>query len=143
MEHDFSKENSKTELMKSALKHYTEKLRTIMVDSELGQHKTDYLKEDLVNEMIFAEKVRIKLHKEGYLWNSEHGKKHVLDFDIERRLIVSALQSYLNGLQQSKKTLIEKLGTTPNLEKLHHEIKFCDGFLDSIHKSYPEKTEKK
>lgn len=143
MRYDFSEENSKTELMKSALKHYTEKLRIIMVDSELGQHKTDYLKEDLVNEMIFAEKVKSSYIRKAIYGIQNNGKKHVLDFDIERRLIVSALQSYLKGLQQSKNTLIEKLGTTPNLEKLHHEIKFCDKFLDSIHKSYPEKTEKK
>jgi len=129
--------------MLSAVTHYSDKLRRSLDEPELGPYKTHYLKQDLLNEMIFAEKVRIKLHDEGYLWSSEYGKKHVLDFDIERRLIVSALQSYRNDLQQSKNKVIEKLGATPNLEKLHHELNYCSEYLDYIHKEFPEKTDKK
>jgi hypothetical protein len=108
MELDISEENARSKLMLSALTHYSEKLRRCLDEPELSPYKTHHLKQDLLNEMIFAEKVRIKLNDEGYLWNSEHGPRHVLEFDVERRLIVSALQSYLNDLQQSKQKLIEK-----------------------------------
>jgi len=140
MESDISEENSKMDLMVSALTHYTEKLRTIMVHPELGPHKTDYLKQDLLNEMMFAEKVRITMQKEGFYFNSSYGKKPALDSEKERNVITSALQSYLYDLQESKKTVVEKLSSNPNLEKLDNEIKILYKFLVSIQESYPKKT---
>jgi hypothetical protein len=140
VESDISEENTKTELMLSALTHYTEKLRTIMVHPELSPYKTDYLKQDLLNEMMFAEKVIITMKKEGYFFNSSYGKKPALDFEKERKVIISALESYLNDLQESKKTVVQKLGSTPNLEKLDNEVKFCSEFLVNISKTYLKKT---
>lgn len=139
MEYDFSEENSKTELMLSALTHYTEKLRTIMVDPELGQYRTDYLKEDLVNEMMFAEKVRIRIREQGFNFDSVGGSKPGLNDESERNVIISALQSYLNDLQESKNTVVKKLGSSPNLKKLDHEVKILGEFLDKILEKYPEK----
>ena len=140
MEFNFSEANTRTDLMKAVLTHYTEKLRTIMVDPELGQHRTECLKEDLVNEMMFAEKVRIRLHDEGFNFDSKIvSSKPGLDVESERNVIISALQSYHSSLEESKNTLVRKLGTTPNLEKLDMDITLCNKFLDDINESYPKK----
>ena len=69
------------------------------------------------------------MQKEGFYFNSSYGN-----------VIISALRSYLYGVQGSKKTVVEKLGSARNLEKLDNEIKFCEKFLVTIHESYPKKT---
>jgi hypothetical protein len=140
MESDMSEENTRSRLMRSAVTHYTEKLRKLLDDPELNSDSIHYLKKDLLDEKEFAEKVKLRLQKEGYEWESEIGRKPALEFEDERKVIVSALQSYLNDLQQSKKMLIEKLGTTPNLEKLHHELNYCSKYLEDINTQFPKKT---
>ena len=140
MESDISEKNTRTRLMRSAVTHYTEKLRKLLDDPELNSDAIHYLKKDLLDEKEFAEKVKLRLQKEGYEWDSEIGKKPALEFEDERKVIVSAMQSYLKFLQKSKEEVIEKLGTTPNLEKLHHEVKYCSEYIDFIHQQFPEKT---
>ena len=140
MESDISEENIRTRLMRSAVTHYTKKLRKLLDDPELNSDAIHYLKKDLLDEKEFAEKVKLRLQKEVYEWDSEIGKKPALKFEDERKVIVSALQSYLKVLQKSKEEVIEKLGTTPNLEKLHHEVKYCSEYIDFIHKQFSENT---
>ena len=140
MESDIPEDKSRARLMLSAVTHYTEKLKRLLDDPESNPYDIHYLKQDLLNEKSYAEKVKLRLQKEGYEWDSEIGKRPVLEFEDERKVIVSALQSYLNDLQQSKKALIEKLGTTPNLERIHHELNYCGEYLEYIHKQFTEKT---
>lgn len=140
MESDIPEDKSKSRLMLSAVTHYTETLRKLLEDPESNPYEIHYLKQDLLDEKSLAEKVKLRLEKEGYEWNSETGKKPALEFENERKVIVSALQSYLKVLQKSKEEIIEKLGTTPNLEKLHHEVKNCSNYIDFIQEQFPEKT---